>query len=205
MRSAVQSLMPSPEVVNSCIGVCIPEEAALSTPKPIPLSYAIIALIGEGGASAHDLVDYVRRGGPAFWTSAPSQVYAEPKRLERLGWVTATTEPGKTRSRRVYHLTDDGRAALREWATNPAPYAEIRDQAHIRLLAGDMLDDAHIVASITAMRPRLDAVDALLAESEERATTLPHRERHLLLAQSLGRHIVDAYRDWIDEVERELS
>jgi DNA-binding PadR family transcriptional regulator len=177
----------------------------MSSAKPIPLSYAILALIGERGASAHDLVDYVRRGGPAFWSSAPSQVYAEPKRLEQLGWVTSTDEPGKTRSRRVYRLTDAGAAALRDWARRPSPYAAIRDQAHVRLLAGDMLADEDIVASVTAMRPQLEAVEDLLAESEERALELPHRTRHLLLAQSLGRHLVAAYRTWIDEVERELS
>lgn len=178
--------------------------SSLSTPKPIPLSYAILALIGEGGASAHDLLDYVRRGGPAFWTSAPSQVYAEPKRLERLGWVSATAQPGKTRSRRVYHLTDAGRLALQNWARRPVPYPAIRDQAHVRLLAGDMLDDAEIVASITSMRPQLEAVEALLAESEQRALDLPHRTHYLLLAQSLGRHLVAAYHAWIDQVEREL-
>jgi DNA-binding PadR family transcriptional regulator len=201
---AVGHLRPS-HSLSSDIGAFYPRPVPLSTPHPIPLSYAILALIGDGGASAHDLVDYVRRGGPAFWSTAPSQVYAEPKRLERLGWVTATTEPGRTRQRRVYRLTDAGRQALREWATKPAPYADIRDQAHVRLLAGDMLDDEVIVASITAMRPQLDHVEALLEESERSAATLPHRERHLMLAQSLGRHIVNAYRDWIDEVERELS
>lgn len=153
----------------------------------------------------HDLVDYVRRGGPAFWSSAPSQVYAEPKRLERLGWVSASVEPGQTRTRRVYRLTAAGRRALRDWAALPSPYADIRDQAHVRLLAGDMLDDQTIVASVTAMRLELDRVEALLAESEQNAASLPHRERHLLLAQSLGRHLVGAYREWIDEVERELK
>jgi DNA-binding PadR family transcriptional regulator len=177
----------------------------VSSPRPIPLSYAILALIGEGGASAHELVDYCRRGGPAFWASAPSQVYAEPKRLLRLGWVTASLEPGRTRARRVYRLTDAGREALREWAREPAPYADIRDQAHVRLLAGDMLDDADIVASLTAMRPELERVEALLAESERRAADLRHRTRYLLLTQSLGRHLVGAYRDWIDEVERALA
>jgi PadR family transcriptional regulator, regulatory protein AphA len=179
--------------------------APVSTPRPIPLSYALLALIGEGGASAHELVDYVRRGGPAFWSSAPSQIYAEPKRLERLGWVTATTEPGKTHSRRVYQLTERGRDALRDWARAPAPYADIRDQAHVRLLAGDMLDDDEIVASLVAMRADLDAVEALLAESEQRALDLPQRTRYLLLAQSLGRHLVEAYRAWIDQVEHELA
>ena len=91
--------------------------------------------------------------------------------------MTATVEPGRTRSRRVYWLTDAGRGALREWARRPAPYAEIRDQAHVRLLG----------------------------ESERRATDLPHRESYLLLTQSLGRRLVRAYRDWIDEVERELG
>jgi DNA-binding PadR family transcriptional regulator len=177
----------------------------MSTPKPIPLSYAILALIGEHGASAHDLVDYSRRGGPPFWTSAPSQIYAEPRRLEKLGWVQASVEPGRTRARRVYRLTDAGREALRDWAREPAPYAEIRDQAHVRLLAGDMLDDADIVASITAMRPQLDRVDELLAESEERARDHPHREPYLHLVQSLGHHLVRAYRDWVDEVEETLA
>jgi hypothetical protein len=68
-----------------------------------------------------------------------------------------------------------------------------------------MLDDADIVASLIAMRPQLDKVEELLAESEQRAAGLPHRERHLMLAQSLGHRLVDAYRSWIDDVERELS
>jgi hypothetical protein len=68
-----------------------------------------------------------------------------------------------------------------------------------------MLDDADIVTSLVAMRAQLDEVERLLAESEQRATTLPHRTRYLLLAQSLGRHLVGAYRKWLDEVERELS
>jgi hypothetical protein len=55
------------------------------------------------------------------------------------------------------------------------------------------------------MRPELDKVDALLAESEMRAASLPHRELHLILAQSLGRRLVDAYRSWIDDVETQLS
>jgi len=64
----------------------------------------------------------------------------------------------------------------------------------VRLLAGDMLDDDEIVARLAAMRPQLEAVEALLAEPEQRALELPHRTRHLLLAQSLGRHLIAAYR-----------
>jgi hypothetical protein len=45
----------------------------------------MLALIGRGGAAPHDLVDMVRRGGRLYYAAAPSQIYAEPKRLEELG------------------------------------------------------------------------------------------------------------------------
>ena len=43
--------------------------------SPIPLSYVILAAIGEHGASTPDLVDMASRG-TMFWSSAPSQIYA---------------------------------------------------------------------------------------------------------------------------------
>ena len=45
-----------------------------------------------------------------------SQYYTEPKRLAKLGYLDARKEPGKTRERTVYTLTDDGLEALREYA-----------------------------------------------------------------------------------------
>jgi hypothetical protein len=45
----------------------------------------------------------------------------------------------------------------------------------------------------------------LLEEAESRASQLPHRERQLRLVRSLGRKLLDAHDQWIDEVERELA
>ncbi|HEX7299765.1 MAG TPA: hypothetical protein VF257_12235 [Solirubrobacteraceae bacterium] len=73
-------------------------------------------------------------------------------------------------------------------------------------MAGDLLDDEQIVASLTAMRAELDRYDELIAASlngvEER---LPHRARYLRLDYSLAQRLVDAHREWIDDVERELA
>ena len=51
------------------------------------VSYVTLALIGDGGASPQDLVDMNRRGGQIFYAVADSRLYAEPKRLEELGYV----------------------------------------------------------------------------------------------------------------------
>src|ERR687893_608203 len=94
-----------------------------SDPEPPslkPWSYVVLALVGAGGAGAHDLVDMLRRGGRLLYAAAPSQLYAECKRLAALGLLSARTERGQTRPRTVYALTDAGRAALVAWLRRPA-------------------------------------------------------------------------------------
>ena len=100
------------------------------------VSYVTLALIGDGGASPHDLVDMNRRGGQIYYAVAASRLYAEPKRLETLGYVTSEKRPGKTRERTFYTLTAKGRAALRDWMLEP-PAAPAhpergRPEAHVR-------------------------------------------------------------------------
>src|SRR5690348_14602596 len=111
------------------------------------LSYGVLAAIGESGASTPELVEMLSRGH-MFHPWAGSQVYAEPKRLLALGWVTSEKQPGKTRNRTVYRLTDAGRQALRAHLREPAGWPRIQHDAARRLFAGDMLSDEEILTSL---------------------------------------------------------
>src|SRR5215469_3544525 len=86
----------------------------MSRPKLTSTSYAVLVLVGEGGAGPHDLVRMMRQGR-IYESAAESQNYAEPKRLERLGYLQASKVPGRTHERTHYVLTDKGREALRDW------------------------------------------------------------------------------------------
>lgn len=172
--------------------------------KLSPFSYVILALVGEGGAGPHDIVSMMRRGRP-YWAAAPSHYYAEPKRLERLGYLRSRKRPGRTRERTHYTLTRKGRAALRRWVGAPTSFPRIQNEAIVRLLCGDLVEDKVILASLQALRAQLNEISAGLQEAEEIAATLPHRERYILLNHALGRRIVQAHADWLDEVERELT
>ena len=172
--------------------------------RPIPLSYVILAAIGELGASTPELVDMFSRG-TMFWTASPSQVYAEPKRLRELRWITSEKRPGKTRRQTVYRLTDAGREALREWLRSPAGFPRLQHEGSLHLFAGDMIDDAEIVASLQQLRRDIDEMTAILDTNVARAPTIPHRTRYLLLQQDLGRRLVRAHAEWLDLVERELG
>lgn len=169
-----------------------------------PFSFVILALVGEGGAGPHDLVASMRRGRP-YWAASPSHFYAEPKRLEKLGYLSSRKQPGKTTERTHYTLTEVGRAALREWIARPTPFPRIQSEAMVRLTAGDFADDATLLHSLRNLRAELDEVAARLEESERVAATLPHRERYLKHSQALARRLVEAHREWLDDVERDLD
>jgi DNA-binding PadR family transcriptional regulator len=170
------------------------------------VSYVTLALIGDGGASAHDLVDMFRRGGNVYYAVADSRLYAEPKRLERLGYVDSEKRPGKTRERTFYTLTERGREALRRWIVEPPAIARIQNEAVPKLIAGDILgDDRRLLDALLTLRDELDRQQAKLDEGRRRLESIPHRARYLLLVHELGDRLLQVQRDWLDDVERELG
>ena len=170
------------------------------------VSYVTLALIGDGGASPHDLVDMYRRGGQIYYAVADSRLYAEPKRLEQLGYVSSEKRPGKTRERTFYTLTDKGRDALRRWIVEPPALARIQNEAVPKLLAGDVLgNDEQLLQALLGLRVELEVQQAKLDEGRERLAALPHRRRYLLLVHELGNRLLQVQREWLDDVERELK
>ena len=177
----------------------------MSSERLNPLSYVVLALIGEGGASPHDLVDMTRRGARLYWAAAPSKIYAEPKRLERLGYVTSRREPGRTGERSWYTLTETGRRALRAWIAEPSRFPRIYHEGVARLVAAQPDDDELLLESFAALRAELRELTSRLEEGERVAQSARERQRNLALVHSLGRKVLAAHEEWLDEVETELA
>ncbi len=70
-----------------------------------------------------------------------SQYYVEPKRLAGLGYLEARKEPGKTRERTVYTLTDKGLEALRDYALTPVSFTPLKSEPLLRLLIADLVGE----------------------------------------------------------------
>src|ERR671916_1409355 len=114
-------------------------------------SYEILGLVGREGASAHDLLRLARRDRMLAW-AGESQYYVEPKRLARLGYLDARKEPGKTRERTVYTLTDKGLRALREWARTPVRFTPLKSEPLLRLLIADLVGEPATRQAIATLR-----------------------------------------------------
>lgn len=105
--------------------------------KLTPTSHIVLGLLDAAGeATPYDLKQMVARSVGHFWSIPHSQLYSEPERLARAGYVKEQRERGGRR-RKHYSLTDKGRKALEEWlATTAEEMPELRDPGILKLFFG---------------------------------------------------------------------
>jgi PadR family transcriptional regulator AphA len=156
-----------------------------------PTSYIVLGLLSLAGeATSYDLKRLVAQSVGYFWAIPHSQLYAEPARLAKSGYVSEKRETGGRR-RRHYSLTERGRSALEAWAAIlPEGLWELRDPGLLKLFFG--ADPARIA------RQQLEMHGRRLAEYEEMLAgagpTLPAGPR-LALEAGIG-HEHEYVRFW---------
>lgn len=176
----------------------------MSSDRLHPFSYVILTLVGRNGAGPHDLRRNAEQGR-MYWEAAPSQWYAEPKRLAKLGYLDAEKQPGRTRERTHYTLTDAGRRALEEWARTPAALPKIQNEGIVRVLASDLVP---VDATLEGLAPLREQIEEQLAwverARERRPQTAPHRAHLLAVNEIFGEGILRLQLEWLNEAEKTL-
>ena len=167
-------------------------------------SYEILGLVGRGGAGAHDLLQMARRGRMLDW-AGESQYYTEPKRLAKLGYLEARREPGKTRERTVYSLSDRGLDALHEYAKTPVRFTPVKSDPLLRLLLCDLVGEQVTRESMLTLREDIADILERLDEAEERAGAIPHRRKYLLLVTEFLRDYLELHLALVDTIDREFA
>jgi PadR family transcriptional regulator AphA len=124
-------------------------------------SYIVLGLLSfSGPATPYDLKQMVAATVGHFWSLPHSQLYAEPTRLARAGYVTENQEEGGRR-RKLYTLTEPGRDAFNDWLGTLTPELYmLRDLALLKLFFGaDVQELAKI--QLETHRKRLAEYEAL--------------------------------------------
>jgi PadR family transcriptional regulator, regulatory protein AphA len=100
-------------------------------------SYVVLGLIGQAGeATPYDLKQIVAATIGNFFSIPHSQLYAEPERLAKAGYLAERRERSGRR-RKHYAMTDSGRRALQDWLDTPTDELyELRDPGLLKLAFG---------------------------------------------------------------------
>jgi len=158
-------------------------QGAETTAEEIQLtttSHVVLGLINAAGeATPYDLKQMAEVTVGNFFSIPHSQVYAEPKRLARAGYLSERREQAGRR-RKHYSLTDRGRKAFSDWLDTPTEQLySLRDPGLLKLAFGsDPVALAEV--QLPVHRARVTELQALL-------TTL-----ELAHAPAGARHVVEA-------------
>ena len=145
--------------------------AAFVPPGPLP--FALLGLLNRRPLTGYEVLKRFSRSIVFFWHAQRSQIYAELKRMERLGLVTSrvTRQNGRP-DKRSYAITSAGQAALGVWLDRPTPVGPVKDEMLLRTFFCERL-----VATRTAtyLRHHGEAHRRVLQEFEGIRKTLAAR------------------------------
>ncbi len=171
------------------------------------IRHAILGLLSDGPLHGYALKTAYEEGLVPGATLNIGQVYPALEKLEADGWATAAVVAQSERpDRRVYTITEAGRAELRAWlAAEPTMEAAPRDETYLRLvlalrLRGRGGDAAGVIAA--ARRRCLERLHDLAAAREraEGEAGLPER---MLLELAVQRQ--EAFHRWLERCEQMIE
>ncbi len=140
----------------------------MNTSSLSPSSYVILGLLATcGAATPYELKKLVDGSVGYFWSFPRAQLYVEPERLASLGLLTEQREESGRR-RRVYSVTDAGRAALMTWLADESTIAvELRDAGLLKLHFAGLMGPARVAQLARAQadlhRQRLEEYERIAA------------------------------------------
>lgn len=117
------------------------------------LEHAILVSLAERSASGYDLARRFDASIGHFWKASHQQIYKVLSRMEGDAWVTSevVAQDGRP-DKKVYVITDAGRAELAAWTSEPTPIEHLRSAFAVKLRALPFGDADAIVDDVRARR-----------------------------------------------------
>ncbi len=169
--------------------------------------HAILGLLAQRPRHGYELRAAFEAvvGGDTNWDVKPAQIYTTLERLDRAGLVACISDMGEGEepSRRIYAITPQGAAALREWfSTGVAPQHQ-RDEFFVKLMTALVSGETDLSRIIQTQRVTL--YRELHAATRQRDSYNPRRAMaQILLLDKASMHL-EADLRWLDITEQRLE
>lgn len=167
-----------------------------------------LLLDGHGARSGYDIQKQAAASVAHFWPVTKAHVYAELPKLEASGMVTskAVTQT-KSPNKKLYDVTHNGKAALREWLANvDLGEPKLRHPLLLCIFFAADMERSALISAIDTHQARTEA-------TLDRYRQLYGREPAMDQGQQRGRRLVllhgvrrlEADLSWLGDVRAEMS
>jgi len=160
---------------------------------------AILSLTAEKPRHGYEIEQVIETRGMREWTEIGfSSIYYLLKKLEKAGLVESETVPSQGRggARRVYQITNDGRAALRDATLNAL--SQPKNSYPTVLLGIANLPILPATETVTALHSYRDGLEERMAHINAQLEAQRPLPNHVELLFDYSLMIITAEKTWID-------
>ncbi|MFG2748965.1 PadR family transcriptional regulator [Streptomyces xanthophaeus] len=169
------------------------------------LRHAVLAALLDGEYSGYELAKSFDIGVANFWHALPQQLYTELAKLEKDGLVEGRQVVQETRpNKRLFRVTDAGRAELEDFAAAAAKPSVIRDDLLVKVQTADRIGSAPVIEQLDQRAAAADAKIELLGKVLRKMRGDVAEEEFLLRGERIGGYLTglrgiafeEGHRDW---------
>ncbi|MFD6229962.1 PadR family transcriptional regulator [Streptomyces sp. NPDC060232] len=169
------------------------------------LRHAVLAALLDGEFSGYELAKSFDIGVANFWHASPQQLYTELAKLEKDGLVEGRQVVQEARpNKRLFQVTDAGRAELEAFAAAAVKPSVIRDDLLVKVQTADRIAAAPVIAQLEERAAAADAKIDLLGRVLRKMRGDLDEEEFLLRGDAIGGYLTclrgiafeQGHRDW---------
>jgi DNA-binding PadR family transcriptional regulator len=171
------------------------------------LDFAILGFLNYQPYTGYDLKKIFDTSIRHFWPADQSQIYRTLARLTENGWAEMEKVPQSDRpDRKVYSITETGRAELLRWLSGPPPMGDPRSAPLIQVFFSGQLSDEEILAKFEGfaemMRVVLSQYDQIPGQLDPFQKEIPSSREHFFWLLTLENGIANmrANLAWAESV-----
>ncbi len=173
-------------------------------------AYSLLGLFNKQPWSAYDLAAFMESSVIRYiLPRTRSQVFNEPKKLAKLGLLSATQERNGKRNRTVYAITDAGREAFAAWLAQPGEPQKTEYKSLLKLYLSDPQDSNALIHRIQEMRQQThDEINNALQLVDRIVEHGPLLKDTALVASSTSLLAAEEFKvrlNWLDQFENSLA
>lgn len=169
--------------------------------------YAVLGLLTYAPLSGYDIRRIYSQSMGNVWSESYGHIYPILKRLEEEGLATpeVVRQEGKP-DRKVYTITDAGRAEARAWLAQPSEAHKERVEVLLKVFLSWETGSAEAIAQVRAFRDEHEAHLARYAGyAEGIAAEAAPPAPYWMLTVRCGQRLSQAMVEWCDEALAELD
>jgi PadR family transcriptional regulator AphA len=174
------------------------------------IQYAILGFLSQSPQTGYDLKKRFAESSVLYWSGNNNQIYRALVALHQAGDVTQSVEhPDVGPSRKVYTITEQGRANLRVWLLSAPELPQLRSPFLVQLTWADQLESAELADLLARYEDELHVKLLMLREQMYRDNgDSPRTPRESVLWQAIADRWLGFHENelvWVRGLRRKMN